>query len=100
MVKSIEGYWAFEKIIFPDLYPIKENIGYAKEQMLLVIMDMVKGQDKNELTELCGKNNCELMIIPHNLTNKFQPLDRNVNKVAKAHVSEKYNNWMTIQILK
>ena len=43
--------------------------------MSLVIMDTFKGQDNNVLKELCEKNVCEVVIVRHNLTKKFQPLD-------------------------
>ena len=70
-------------------------MGYPKEQMSLVIMDTFKGKDNDELRKLCMSNNCEVVIVPHNLTNKFQLLDLSVNKAAKAFISEKYNTWMT-----
>ena len=90
----------FEKVIFPFLDQIKERMGYPKEQMSLVIMDTFKGQDNDELRKLCMGNNCEVVIVPHNLTNKFQPLDLSVNKAAKAFISEKCNTWMTNGISK
>ena len=90
----------FEKVIFPFLDQIKERMGYPKEQMSLVIMDTFKDQDNDELRKLCMSNNCEVVIVPHNLTNKFQPLDLSVNKAAKAFISEKYNTWMTNEISK
>ena len=34
-----------------------------------------------------------LNIIPHNLTNKFQPLDIIANKPAKSIIADKYNGW-------
>ena len=43
-----------------------------------------KGQNNDTLKELCSKNNCEIVIVPHNFTNKFQPLDISVNKAAKT----------------
>ena len=42
----------------------------------------------------------QIVHVPHNLTNKFQPLDLSVNKAAKAYVSEKYNLWMKNEISK
>ena len=87
----------FENVIFPFLDQIKERMGYPKEQMSLVIMDTFKGYDNDELRKLCMSNNCEAVIVPHNLTNKFQPLDLSVNKDAKAFISEKYNTWMTMR---
>ena len=35
-------------------------------------------------------NNCELVIVPHNLTNKFQPLDLTINQKAKKFVSNQF----------
>ena len=90
----------FEKVVFPFLDQIKEHMGYPKEQMSLVIMDTFKGQDNDELRKLCMSNNCEVVIVPHKLTNKFQPLDLSINKATKAFISEKYNTWMTNEISK
>ena len=88
----------FEQVIFPFLQKTKEKHGYPKEQMSLVIMDAFKGQDNIVLKELCTTNFCEIVIVPHNLTNKFQPLDISVNKAAKSFISEKYNTWMANQL--
>ena len=85
--------------IFPYLDQIKENKAYPKEQMSLVIIDTFKGQN-DDLRELCAGNNCDIVIIPHNLPNKFQPLDLSINKVAKAYVSKKYNTYLTNEISK
>ena len=38
------------------------------------------------------------MIVPHNLTNKFQPLDLTVNKASKAFIQNQYNNWFSDQV--
>ena len=61
-VTYTENHWSnqlkatehFEKVIFPALDQIKENMAYPKEQMSLVIMDTFKKQDNN-LRELCAK---------------------------------------------
>ena len=62
---------------------------YPNEQMSLVIMDTFKGQDNEEVAKLCPENNCVFIIVPHNLTNKFQPLDITFNKPAKVFIKEK-----------
>ena len=56
-------------------------------------MDTFKGQDNNDIAELYKKNHCLLVIVPHNLTNKFQPLDITVNKPAKCFIKDQYNTW-------
>ena len=63
-------------------------------------MDTFKGHSNDEVAKLCGKSNCVLIIGPHNLTNKFQPLDITVNKPAKSFIKDKYNVWYTEQVAK
>lgn len=83
----------FKFIIFPFLKRKKKELGYPDEQKSLIIMDTFKGQDNDDVKKLCTKNNCELVIVPHNLTNKFQPLDISINQVAKKFISHKFNSW-------
>ena len=61
----------FEKIIFPYLKTKKEELVYQKEKYFWIVMDTLKGQDNAEIKELCSKNECELLIVPHNLNNRF-----------------------------
>ena len=68
--------------------------------MLLVIIDMFEEEENIDLRELCVKNNYKIVIISHNLNNKFQPLDLSVNKAAKPYVSDKCNTWMVNEVLK
>ena len=34
-----------------------------------------------------------VVIVPHNLTNKFQPLDLIINQKAKKFISNQFNKW-------
>ena len=63
--------------------------------MSLVIMDTFKGQDNDDLRELCVKTNRE--VFP---PSKFQPIDLSVNKAAKDTFLKKYNTWMAKKISK
>ena len=72
MEKSIE---LFEKVIFPYLEQTKASLKYPREQMSLIIMDTFKGQDNDVILDLCEKHMCQVIIVSHNLTNKFQPVD-------------------------
>ena len=70
-------------IFFPHVDMNKEKQEYPKEQGLLIIMDKLKSSNIDILKKLCSRNNCKVMMVPHNLTNKFQPMDISVNKTAK-----------------
>ena len=65
----------------------------AKEQYSLIVMDTFKGQDNAEIRALCLKNDCKLVIVPHNLTDKLQPLEITINQKAKKFISHKFNTW-------
>ena len=83
----------FEKIIFPYLKAKKEELGYPMEQYSLIVRDTFKSQDNAEIKALCLENNCQLVIVPHNLTNKFQPLNISINQKAEKFISHKFNTW-------
>ena len=61
-------------------------------------MDTFKGQDNDILKKLRAVNNYDVVIVPHILTSKFQPLDLSVNKVAKSFIQNKYNDWFADQV--
>ena len=73
----------------------KKELGYPGNQWSLII-----SQDNEEVKRLCAKNNCELVIVPHNLTNKFQPLDISINQSAKKFISNKFNAWYADRVSK
>ena len=78
----------FHKVIFPYLKKVKLSKKYSKEQMSLTIMDTFKGQDNDIVLNLCKKHFCQVVIVPRNLTKKFQSLDITVNKPAKSFISK------------
>ena len=55
-------------------------------------METFKGQDYDTLKNLCAKSNCDVVIVPHYLTNKLQPFDLPVNKAEKSFTQSKYND--------
>ena len=60
-------------------------------------MDTFEGKDSDGILDLCKKHMCQVVILPHKLTNKFQPLDNTVNEPAKSFISNKYNDWFSKQ---
>ena len=72
---------------------VKRENGYPEEQYALIIMDTFKGQENDRLRKLCAESHCEVAIVPHNLTNKFQPLDISVNRgvdPTKVKITSKF----------
>ena len=61
-------------------------------------MDTFKGQDNDKLKKLCAENNCDDVIVTHNLTNKFQALYLSVNKAAKSFIQSKYSDWFADKV--
>ena len=105
-VSFTENHWSnteksvefFKEIIFPYLEDTKRSKNYPLEQQALIIMDTFIGQDNDTLKKLCTENNCDVVIVPHNLTNKLQPLDLSVNKAAKSFIQNNYNDWFADQV--
>ena len=50
--------------------------------------------------KFCAESSFEIVIISHNLTNKFQSLDISANKAAKSFISGKYNAWLANEVSK
>ena len=93
--KSVEF---FKEIIFPYFEDTKRSKSYPLQEHALIIIDTFKGQDNDKLKMLCAENNCDVVIVSRNLTNKFQPLDLLVNKAAKSFIQNKYNDWFADQV--
>ena len=86
--KSIEF---FEQIILLYLNNFKKILSYPKEQTSLIIMDTLKGQENKVIMGLCNEIFCNVAMIPHNLTNNFQPLDITAINLSKSFIANKYN---------
>lgn len=56
-------------------------------------MDIFKGRDDDEVKQHCQESNCELVVVPHNLINKFQTLNISANQSSKKFISVKFNSW-------
>ena len=96
LVTHREICWIFKEIVFPYLEDTKQTKSYPLEQHALIIIDTFKRQDNDTLKKLCAENNCEVVIVPHNFTNKSKPLDLSVNKTSKSFI--KYNDWFADQV--
>ena len=107
-IKFSDNHWSntektisfLKKVVFPHFKIVHQTKGFPNEQMSLVTIDTFKGQDNEEVAKLCRENNCVLIIVPHNLTNKFLPPNTTFNKPAKSFIKDKYNTWCSEQVTK
>ena len=83
--------------MFPYSLDVKETLICLKEQSSLIMMHTFKGQ---VIKDLCKENFCHIVIISHNLTNKFQSTDITVNKPTKLIIANKYNAWFRDEVTK
>ena len=101
-----ENHWSnteksvsfFENVIFPYFKKVRKAVGYPDEQKSVGIMDTFKGQDNEDIAKRRKKKHCLLVIVPHNLTKKFQPLDLMVKTPAKCLIKDLYNKWYADQV--
>ena len=76
------------EILIPYVDKMKEELGQPNDQMNLLIYDVFKGQTTKRYTDFLLENDLAYVHVPANLTHKFQPLDINVNGVAKGFLKD------------
>ena len=88
------------EIVIPYVDKMKEELGLPKDQKSLLIYDVLKGHTTKRYTDFSLENDLAHVHVPANLTHKFQPLDINVNGVAKGFLKDQFQKWYTGKILK
>lgn len=73
----------FKKIVLQCLRAKNAELGYPEDEFSIIIMNTFKGQDNEDIKSLYLENNCELVIVPHNLRNKLQLLDTTIKQKSK-----------------
>ena len=85
--------------VIPYLKKEKERLGMEKDQAVLLIMDVFKGQIISPVLKVLSNNNTLLQSIPANFTYLFQPLDAQggPNGFVKRLMKRKFTDWNQIQ---
>ena len=65
----------------------------------LVIFEIFRGQTVPEVLEVLEENYVYVVFVPSNCSNKLQPLDLTVNKIAKDHLRQKFHNWYAEKVM-
>ena len=85
--------------VTPYVKKEKERLGMEKDQAVLLIMDVFKGQIISPVLKVLSNNNILLQSIPANFTYLFQPLDvqGGPNGFVKRLMKRKFTDWNQIQ---
>ena len=85
-----------ENIIVP--YVEKAREFHGEDRAALVIMDNFKGQITESIFSLLDSNNIHVCLLPSNTTDRLQPMDISVNKPAKYHLRDQFNQWYSERV--
>ncbi|CAJ0842350.1 11542_t:CDS:2 [Entrophospora sp. SA101] len=65
----------------------------------LFVMDSFEGHKTDSIKKIAQNENTDLAIIPGGLTSVVQPLDVCINKPFKDRLCEKWNTWMSSEMI-
>ena len=96
-----ENHWSNEEttrryiinILLPYLDQTKKELKLDADHRALLIFDNFKGQCTENTLTFLDSNNVNVVLIPPNCTDRLQPLDLSVNKVAKEFLRRKFQAW-------
>lgn len=82
-----------QSVIVPYMTEKRRQLGLDAKHTGLVILDEFKGQTTDRVLNLLQRNNLLYVIVPPNCTDRLQPLDVSVNRVARKFLRDKFENW-------
>ena len=59
----------------------------------LVLFDVFKGQCTSKVLKMLKDDDILYVTVPNNCTDRLQPLDLSVNKLAKDFLQERFQQW-------
>ena len=87
-----------EKIILPYVTEKKKELKLRHDHHALCIFDNFKGQLTDDVLQLLERNNIDIAFVPTNCTDRLQPLDLSVNKLAKDFLRDQFQEWHSDQL--
>ena len=73
----------------------RKELKLSSDQPALIIFDVFKGQQTEDITKLLEENNIRVVSVPANCTDRLQPMDLSVNKSVKEY---KFKDWYSMQV--
>ena len=80
-------------VILPYFVKTRKQLKLPETQPALIIWDVFKGQTTEKVKQKLTSLQIQLVTIPPNMTNFFQPLDITVNGVAKKFMRKKFTTY-------
>ena len=63
-----------------------------------MIFDRFRGQYTDQFLSLLKANGIHILIVPANCTDRLQPLDVSINKMAKEFLRRQFQDWYAAKI--
>lgn len=87
-----------KNVIVPFIASTRELLGVDDTQAALAIFDCFRGQVTEQVVSVLSENNIHSVVVPPNCTDRLQPLDLTVNKMAKAFLQREFQEWYSKEI--
>ena len=89
-----------EHIIIPYVQKQRSTLKLDVEYLVMLLMDVIKSQMTDPVTEFLKINNIILQKFPANLTYLFHPLDAQggPDSYAKRFMKKKFTLWYADQV--
>ena len=94
---ATESIKLINEITIPYVQSQRKELGKPR-QAALVIMDVFRGQITDDVISLLRDNNIHYVLVPNNITQRFQPLHLTVNKHCKSYLKRLFWEWYVQQI--
>ena len=75
------------------IVPYVERVRGNEDQAALAIFDQFKGQLTENVTQLLEEHNIQSVVVPACCTDRLQPLDISVKRLAKAFLRSEFQKW-------
>ncbi|PFX26609.1 hypothetical protein AWC38_SpisGene8728 [Stylophora pistillata] len=98
-----EKHWSNEaetmalvnKIIYPYVAKVKEELGLPETQKALLVWDAFKAQSTEKVSSELERLNINVVALPKNMTHLLQPLDLTTNASVKKMEKRGFSDYFT-----
>ena len=82
-----------DTVILPFAIKKRAELHLPKDEKVLIVWDVFKGQMTEKVKDRLAALNFELVPVPANMTHFFQPLDLTVNGSAKKFIRKQFTEY-------